>query len=121
MTATAATAAALSVGLAAWAGVRALRDLPVVLRQLFAAAAVEIALLVQVVVALLALGAGHVLGDPWTFWGYVVTALVVLPAAAAWAFVDRSRWSSVVLLVGALTVAVMQVRVMQVWGAVAAG
>ena len=50
-----------------------------------------------------------------TFWGYLVTALLLLPVAAAWAFAERTRWSSVVLLVAALTVAVMEWRLVQVW------
>ena len=31
-------------------------------------------------------------------WGYVLTQLLILPIAAAWAFAERTRWSSVVLL-----------------------
>ena len=53
--------------------------------------------------------------DAVTFWGYLATALVLLPVAAAWAFAERTRWSSVVLLVAALTVVVMQWRLVQVW------
>ena len=36
-------------------------------------------------------------------WGYVLTQLFILPIAAAWAFAERTRWSSVVLVVAALT------------------
>lgn len=107
--------AALALSLGVWAGIRALRDLAVVLRQLIAGGVVEVALLVQVVVAAVAVIGGHALAEPATFWGYLVFALLVLPAAAAWALVERTRWSSVVLLVGCATVAVMEMRMVQVW------
>lgn len=106
--------AALALSLGVWAGIRALRDLAVVLRQLIAGGVVEVALLVQVVVAAVAVIGGHALAEPATFWGYLVFALLVLPAAA-WALVERTRWSSVVLLVGCATVAVMEMRMVQVW------
>jgi hypothetical protein len=49
------------------------------------------------------------------FFGYLITAIFVPPAAAAWAILERSKWSTVVLGVGSLTVAVMVVRMQQLW------
>ena len=49
------------------------------------------------------------------FFGYLITALLVPPAAAAWAILERSKWSTVVLGAGALTVAIMVVRMQQIW------
>lgn len=102
--------------LAGWALVFVVRDRAVVLRQLWGAAVVEGLLVVQALVqgALLLAGRGSV--DAFLFWGYVVTSLVILPLAAAWAFAERTRWSSVVLLVAALTVAFLQLRLVQIWG-----
>lgn len=111
----AALVAALSVVLGGWAGWRAVRDRPVILRQLLAAGVVEALMLVQVVVAAVQALGGDGPADAATFWGYLVTTLVVLPVAAAWAFAERSRWSSVVLVVAALTVAFLQYRCVQVW------
>ena len=108
-------AALLAVALAGWAAVFAVRNRAVVLRQLWGAAVVEGALLLQVVVALIETARGGGPSDPVTFWGYLVTALLLLPIAAAWAFAERTRWSSVVLLVAALTIVVMQWRLVQVW------
>ena len=108
--------AVLALALAGWAAVFAVRDRAVVLRQLWGAAVVEGALVLQVLGALVVTLRGGGPADAVTFWGYLVTALLLLPVAAAWAFAERSRWSSVVLLVAALTVVVMQWRLLQVWG-----
>ncbi|GAA2722700.1 hypothetical protein [Cellulomonas aerilata] len=107
--------AVLSLALAAWAAAFALRDRAVVLRQLKGAAVVEAALVLQVLAAVVATVRGEAPDDAVTFWGYLLTALVVLPVAAAWAFAERTRWSSVVLLVAALTVVVMEWRLLQIW------
>jgi hypothetical protein len=40
---------------------------------------------------------------------------VILPVAAAWAFAERTKWSSVVLLVASLTVAFLEWRLWQIW------
>lgn len=108
--------AAASVLLAGWAGWFAVRDRAVVLRQLWGGAVVEGLLLVQATVAGIRHATGTVPAEPVVFWGYVVTQLVLLPAAALWAFAERSRWSSVVLLVAAVTVAFLQLRLNQTWG-----
>jgi hypothetical protein len=92
-------------------------DRAVILRQLIAGGVVELALLAQVVVGLAGQAGGYRLAEPWTFWGYVITALFLLPVAGAWAFADRTRWSSVVLLVACVALLAMQARVWQVWTA----
>ena len=56
--------------------------------------------------------------DGVLLWGYVLTQALVLPIAAAWAFAERTRWSSVVLLVAAVTVAFLEFRLLQIWGTV---
>ncbi len=105
----------LAVALAAWAALFAVRDRAVVLRQLWGGAVVEGALLLQVVVVLVMTAQGDGPADAVMFWGYLVTALLLLPIAAAWAFAERTRWSSVVLLVAAVTVLVMEWRLVQIW------
>ncbi len=52
-----------------------------------------------------------------TWWGYVVTSVLLMPVAALWAFAERTRWSSVVLVVAALSGAVVQWRMIEIWGA----
>jgi len=109
---------ALCVALGGWALWFVVRDRAVLLRQLWGGAVVEGVLVLQGVLAgVLALtGAPDV--DAALFWGYVVTQLIILPIAAAWAFAERTRWSSVVLLVAALTVAFLEYRLLQIWGTV---
>ncbi|WP_435736229.1 hypothetical protein V5D56_15720 [Cellulosimicrobium sp. PMB13] len=106
---------AACVALAGWATVYVVRDQAVVLRQLWGAAVVEGLILVQGVVLGVLGATGTAPTDPVLLWGYLVTALFVLPVAALWAFAERTRWSSVVLAVAALTVAFLEWRVWQIW------
>ncbi|NLI18429.1 MAG: hypothetical protein GX427_06405 [Actinomycetales bacterium] len=106
--------AALMLG--AWAAWRAVRGEPVILRQLIAAGFVELVLLLAVVAAAITQARGELPGDPWVLWGYLITVLFILPVAAVWAFADRTRTSSVALLVACVTVAVMMWRSLQVAG-----
>jgi hypothetical protein len=109
-------AVASCLALAGWAGWFVVRDRAVVLRQLFGGAVVEAVLVVQAVVAGVLQARGHAVDGP-LFWGYLLTAALMLPLAAAWAFAERTRWSSVVLCVAALTVAFLQWRLWIIWEA----
>ena len=109
----------LCLALAAWATWFVVADRAVVLRQLWGGAVVEGVLLLQAVGLAVAQATGGPDVDGLLLWGYVVTQLIGLPVAAAWAFAERTRWSSVVLLVAALTVAFLEVRVLQVLGGAA--
>lgn len=101
--------------LAAWAGLRAIRDRPVILVQLIAGGVIELGMVVQMIVAGVLLLGGASVADGVTFWGYLITALLLLPGAAVWAVAERTKWSSVVLIVAALAIAAMQLRVLQLW------
>ena len=105
----------VSLLLAGWAAWFVVVDRAVILRQLWGGAVVEAVLLVQAVVAAVVLATGDHDLNAALFWGYVVTQLIVLPIAAAWAFAERTRWSSVVLLVAALTVGFLEYRLWQIW------
>lgn len=109
---------ALCVALAGWALWFVVRDRAVVLRQLWGGAVVEAVLVVQALVAGVLAATGSPDVDGVLLWGYVLTQALVLPIAAAWAFAERTRWSSVVLLVAALTVAFLEYRLLQIWGTV---
>ena len=79
-------------------------------------ALIELLLLVQIVVAIIAPLAGNPpTGSLLEFWTYLVSAALVPVAGAAWALIERSRWSTVIMGVAALAVAVMVWRMHQIW------
>jgi len=81
-----------------------------------ALALVEMLLIVQVVVAIVAPTVGNPpTGSLLEFWVYLVSAVLLPPAAALWALLDRGRWATVVCGVAALAVAVMVYRMLQIW------
>ena len=87
-----------------------------------AVALVEALLLVQLVVSIVLVVQGkQAVGDTVEFFGYIITALVVPPAAIAWAVIERTRWSTLVLGVSGLTIAVMLVRMWQIWAGIRFG
>lgn len=106
---------AASSALGLWAAWFVLRDRAVILKQLWGAAVVEGLLLLQTIAAavLLVTDDGH--SDVGELWGYLVTVLLILPFAAAWAFAERSRWSSVVMVLAAVTVIFLEYRLVQIW------
>lgn len=81
-----------------------------------ATALVEALLLAQVVIGIVAPLAGSPpTGDLVEFWVYLVSAVLIPPAAVVWALVDRGRWSTAVLGVACLAIAVMLYRMGQIW------
>ena len=87
------------------------------LLHLWGAALLEALLLVQAVLALLALVGGERPADTPTFLGYLA-GIVLLPVAGVlWARSERSRWAGTVLAVAALAVAAMDWRLLQLWTA----
>ncbi len=81
-----------------------------------ALAVVEVLLLAQIVIAIVAPAVGNPpTGNPLEFWLYLISAAIIPPLAVFWALVERTRWSTVVMGVGALAVAVMAYRMHQIW------
>ncbi|SDO57080.1 hypothetical protein SAMN04487848_1521 [Microbacterium sp. ru370.1] len=79
-------------------------------------ALIELLLIVQIVVAIIAPFAGNPpSGSLLEFWTYLVSAALVPIAGVAWALLERSRWSTVVMGVAALAVAVMVWRMHVIW------
>jgi hypothetical protein len=77
---------------------------------------VEVLLLAQLVVSLVAPAMGNSpTGDGLEFWVYLITALLIPPLCILWGLIDRSKWSTVVLGVAALAVAVMVYRMGEIW------
>ncbi|MFT4214323.1 MAG: hypothetical protein QM622_06055 [Microbacterium sp.] len=79
-------------------------------------ALVFVLLVAQVVVAIVAPFAGNPpIGSALEFWVYLVSAVLIPPASVFWALVERSRWSTVIMGVAALAVAVMVWRMQVIW------
>ncbi len=73
-------------------------------------------LIAQVVVAIVAPLVGNPpVGSAIEYWAYLIGALLIPPAAVFWALVERSRWSTVIMGVGALSVAIMVWRMQVIW------
>jgi hypothetical protein len=49
------------------------------------------------------------------FYLYLVSAILLLPLAGVWALVERNRWSTVILGVACLAVAIMVYRMNEIW------
>lgn len=78
--------------------------------------AVGIALgIAEAVVAAVLMSDGHAMRETEIFIGYVATNAILLPAAAYVVHVERSRWGSLALVIGGLLVALLQVRMQQLW------
>jgi hypothetical protein len=81
-----------------------------------AVALVELLLLGQVAIAIVAPFLGNTpTGSAVEFWVYLITAVIIPPLAVLWALIDRTRWSTVVLGVACLAIAVMSYRMFQIW------
>ncbi|MDE0547184.1 hypothetical protein [Microbacterium sp. C7(2022)] len=81
-----------------------------------ALALLELLLIAQVVIAIIAPLAGNPpTGSLLEYWVYLVSAVLLPPAGVAWALVERSRWSTVIMGVAALAVAVMVWRMQVIW------
>jgi len=79
-------------------------------------ALVEILLVAQIVIAIAAPFAGNPpTGSLLEFWVYLVSAALLPPGAVAWALLERSRWSTVIMGIAALAVAVMVWRMQTIW------
>ena len=79
-------------------------------------ALVLLLLVAQVALAILAPLWGNVpVGSALEYWVYLVSAVLLPPAAVAWALIERSRWSTVIMGIAALAVAVMVWRMHVIW------
>ena len=79
------------------------------------AIAVEVALLVQVVRGLVGLGELAGVGRKATFAAYLLTLPFVLAVTVFSAIKDKTRWAMTSIAVGAFAVAIMTLRLQQIW------
>lgn len=79
-------------------------------------ALIEVLLIAQVVISIVQPLVGNPpSGDLFEFWIYLVSALFVPVGGVIWAFVDRTRWSTVVLGVVGISIGIMMYRMQVIW------
>ncbi|SDI87619.1 hypothetical protein SAMN05444157_0589 [Frankineae bacterium MT45] len=105
-----------ALGLALWCLGSAVRDRPRSPAFVAALIVLEIGLLLQAVLDVVALLRGQHGDEAATNVGYLVTSLLILPVTAAAVRMDRGRWGSAALAVGLLLVAVVSARLLQTLG-----
>jgi len=81
--------------------------------------AVLAGLAVQLLVStILAISGERAVISTLEYFGYLLVAIIVQVAAGFWALAEKTKWSTVVLGAASLTVAVMLVRMLQIWSGV---
>src|SRR5262245_7158113 len=103
---------------AVWCGITALRDKPTDDPHLYGIAVVEVLLLVQVAIVIVRLAQGDRPSELATFLAYLILVPFVLPIGFVLSLIERTRWGSVILGVAALTLAVLVVRLQDLWGTI---
>ncbi len=77
---------------------------------------IAVLLVVQVVISVWQQLAGQsASGDSVEYWAYLLTAVVLPPAAIVWGVIERSRWSTLVLALVGFSIAVMVYRMHHIW------
>ncbi len=81
-----------------------------------AALIVGVLLIVQLVISIAAPFQGNQpTGDALEYWMYLITAVLMVPAALVWSIVERSVVSNVILGVVGVSISVMVARMHQIW------
>jgi hypothetical protein len=81
-----------------------------------ATALVELALVGQLIITIVTPIFGNApTGSGLEFWIYLISAIFIPPLAVLWGLLERNRWSTVVLGVASLAVAVMAYRMYEIW------
>ena len=101
--------------LAAWTGLWSYRRKPANAGQIVGALVLEAGLLAQSVVGIVRLAGDASVAEPVTFVAYSLGVLAPLPLGIYLARIERTRWGSVSLCFTAVVVAVMGLRLLQLW------
>ena len=81
--------------------------------------AVLAGLAVQLLVSsILAISGERAVISTLEYFGYLLVAIIVQVAAGFWALAEKTKWSTLILGAASLTVAVMLVRMLQIWSGV---
>ena len=114
LTATTGVAALL---LAAWCGWAAYRDQPTKDWHFIGMAVVSLLAVVQLVIGFVQLARGEKPEQGTAiFVAYLLGAFACVPAAGFMSLAERTRWGSVTVAAGGIVLAVLEVRLYDIWG-----
>uniref|UniRef100_A0AAU1I891 Integral membrane protein n=1 Tax=Streptomyces sp. NBC_00180 TaxID=2903632 RepID=A0AAU1I891_9ACTN len=103
--------------LAAWCGWAAYRDQPTKDWHFIGMAVVTVLALVQLVIGIVLLARGEKPEQGTTiFVAYLLGSFACIPAAGFMSLTERSKWGSVTVAAGGVVLAVLEVRLYDIWG-----
>jgi|SRR4051812_49682600 hypothetical protein len=103
--------------LAAWCGWAASRDQPTKDWHFVGMGVVSLLALVQLVIGIVQLARGEKPDQGTTiFVAYLLGAVACVPAVAFMSLAERTRWGSVTAAAGGVVLAVLEVRLYDIWG-----
>jgi hypothetical protein len=105
----------LATAVVLWAAWKTIRHTRISDPMFYAIAAVEVGTIVLLITGVAAMlrTQRHVEGA--LLVSYLITLVLVPPVALVWGVAEKSRWGTGVIVIGMWTVAVMAIRVIQVW------
>ena len=81
----------------------------------YVVALLEIVLVGLLIGGCIALGKTDRDVDGALFVSYLITVVVIPPAAVLWGIAEKSRWGTGVVVVAMLTIAVLSIRLLGIW------
>lgn len=106
---------AFALAVAGYAGILTARTRPFSNGLFYAIAALEVLLVAQLVGGCIALAQTGRDIDAVTFVAYLITVVIVPVVAVLWGVSDKSRWGTGVVVIGMSTVAVLCLRLLDLW------
>ncbi|MEW2220213.1 hypothetical protein AB0939_13065 [Streptomyces sp. NPDC006990] len=111
------TLAVAALVLAAWCGWAAYRDQPTKDWHFLGMAVVTLLALAQLVVGIVQAARGHTAADGSViFFSYLVGVVACVPVVGLLSLTERTKWGSLTVVAGAVVLAVLQVRLYDIWG-----
>ncbi|ANZ19767.1 hypothetical protein ACH4YO_23545 [Streptomyces noursei] len=106
-----------ALALAAWCGLAAYRNEPTKDWHFIGMAVVSVLCVVQLVIAIVQLARGQQ-PDKGTalFLAYLLGAAACVPATGFMSLSERTRWGSATVAAGSVVLAVLEVRLFDIWG-----
>jgi membrane protein DedA with SNARE-associated domain len=105
--------------LAAWCGFAAFRDQSTKDWHFIGMAVVSVLALVQLVVGVVKLAGGEKPDEGTViFVAYLLGAVSTIPAAGFMSLTERTRWGSAIVAAGGVILAVLEVRLYDIWGGI---